>query len=87
MVDLLIVVFFGASQYNYGREMLYYCWLLSPANTPELQQAILSSGLVNWVRRQLTFKPIDLALEYLNCYCKLDLRNFKNSTHDISLVF
>jgi hypothetical protein len=87
MVDPLIVVFFGASQHNYGREMLYYRWQLSSANAPELQRAILASGLVNWVGRDATFKPIDLALEHLNCYCKLDLRNFKNSTHDIEVVF
>jgi hypothetical protein len=87
MVDPLIVVFFGASQYNYGREMLYYRWHLSSANTPLLQRAILASGLVNWMGRESTFKPIDLALEHLNCYCKVDLRNFKNSTHDIEIVF
>ena len=87
MVDPLIVVFFGASQHNYGREMLHYRWNLSSANAPELQRAILSSGLVNWVGRESTFKPIDLALEHLNCHCKLDLRNFKNSTHDIAVVF
>jgi len=87
IVDPLIVVFFGASQHNYGREMLYYRWNLSSANSPELQRAILSSGLVNWVGRESTFKAIDLALEHLNCHCKLDLRNFKNSTHDIAIVF
>jgi hypothetical protein len=87
MVDPLIVVFFGLSQTNYGREMLYYRWNLSSANTPQLQRAILSSGLVNWVGRESTFKPIDLALEHFNCHCKLDLQNFKNSTHDIEIVF
>lgn len=87
MVDPLIVVFFGASQHNYGREMLHYRWNLSSVNTMQLQQAILSSGLVNWLGRDSTFKPIDLALEHLNCHCKLDLRNFKNSTHDIEVVF
>ena len=87
LVDPLIVFFHGASQHNYGREMLYYRWLLSDASTPELQRAVLSSGLVNWLGRADTFKPIDLALEHLNCRCKLDLRNFKNSTHDIELVF
>jgi hypothetical protein len=87
MVDPLIVVFFGAAQHNYGREMLHYRWNLSRANTSELQQAILSSGLVNWLGRESTFKPIDLALEHLNLHCKLDLRNFKNSTHDIEVVF
>ena len=51
IVDLLIVVFFGAAQHNYGREMLHYWWNLSSANTSELQQAILSSRLVNWLGR------------------------------------
>ena len=87
VVDPLIVVFFGASQHNYGREMLYYRWNLSSANTPELQRAILASGLVNWPGRGSTFKPIDLALEHLNCSCKIDLKNLKNSTHDIDIIF
>ena len=87
MVDPLIVVFFGAAQHNYGREMLHYRWNLSRANTSELQQAILAIGVVNWLGRESTFKPIDLALEHLNLHCKLDLRNFKNSTHDIEVVF
>lgn len=87
VVDLLIVVFFGASQSNYGQEMLYYRWHLSSDNTPELQRAILSSGLVNWSGRAGSFKPIDLAVKHLNCNCKLDLRNNKNSTHDIGVVF
>lgn len=52
-----------------------------------MQRAILLSGLVNWVGLDTTFKPIDLALEHLNCNCKIDLRNAKNSTHDIELVF
>lgn len=87
LVDPLIVVFFGASQHNYGREMLHYRWQLSRANTPVLQRAILSSGLVNWQGLPNTFKPIDLALEHLNCNLKLDLRNLKNSTHDVGLAF
>ena len=87
LVDPLIIVFLGAKQHNYGREMLYYRWCLSSANTPVLQRSILSSGLVNWHGRQSTFKAIDLHLEHLNCSCKLDLRNQKNSTHDFDIVF
>ena len=87
IVDPLVVVFFGAAQHNYGREMLYYRWNLSSANSPELQQAILASGLVNWPGQESTFKAIDLALEHLNWSCKLDLRNYKNSTHDIDIIF
>ena len=87
MVDPLIVMVFGASQHNYGRKMLHYRRNLSSTKTTQLQHAILSSGLVNWIGRDSTFKPIDLAVEHLNCHCKLDLRNFKNSTHDIEVVF
>jgi hypothetical protein len=87
LVDPLIVIYFGAHQTNYGREMLYYRWNLSSANTPALQRAILSSGLVNWHGRQSTFKPIDLHLEHLNCSCKINLRNQKNSTHDLDIEF
>ena len=80
MVDPLIVFFTGAGQTNYSREMLYYRWLLSPANSPELQHAILASGLVNWRGYAGASKPADLALEHLNCACKIDLRNLKNSS-------
>ena len=87
MVDPLVIFFLGAGQTNYGREMLYYRWLLSSANTPELQLAILSSGLVNWRGHSGAYKPVDLALEHLNYACKIDLRNNKNSTHDVEIVF
>ena len=87
LVDPLIIVFFGASQYNYGREMLYYRWLLSPANSTELQYSILASGLVNWRGRPDTFKPIDLSLEHLNCACKNEMKCYKNSTKDIGIIF
>lgn len=87
VVDPLIVLFFGAGQTNYGREMLYYRWLLSPANDNILQSSILASGLMNWRGHAGAFKPIDLALEHLNCACKIDLRNNKNSTHDVEIVF
>jgi hypothetical protein len=36
LVGPLVVFFFGAAQYNYGYEMLYYYWCLSKVNTPEL---------------------------------------------------
>ncbi|KAF1936991.1 hypothetical protein EJ02DRAFT_478313 [Clathrospora elynae] len=87
LVDPLAVIFFRSDQHNYGRDMLFYRWHLSSVNTEELQRSILASGLVNWLGRPNTFKHIDLALEHLNCYCKIDLRNVKNSTHDIELVF
>jgi hypothetical protein len=87
LVDSLIIYFFGASQHNYGREMLYYRWLLSSANTPELQHAILASGIVNWHGRATTHKPIDLGLEHMNGAIAISLRSFKNSTHDTHIVF
>jgi len=86
LVDPLIIYFFGASQHNYGHEMLFYRWLLSPANSDELQRSILSSGLVNWPGQATTFKPIDLGLEHLNGACKIELKCYKNSTHDVDLV-
>ncbi len=36
VVDLLIIYFLGASQYNYGYKMLFYRWNLSSVNTSEL---------------------------------------------------
>ena len=67
--------------------MLYYRWLLSPANSTELQYSILASGLVNWRGRPDTFKPIDLSLEHLNCACKNEIKCYKNSTKDIGIIF
>lgn len=87
LVDPLIVVFFGAAQHNYGMEMLFYRWNLSPVNTPELQHAILASGLVNWHGRATTHKPIDLGLEHLNGACKIEMKCYKNSTHDTDVIF
>lgn len=87
LVDPLIIVFFGASQHNYGREMLYYRWLLSPVNTPELQHAILASGIVNWPGRATTHKPIDLGHEHMNGNIAISIRSYKNSTHDTDIIF
>ena len=87
LVDPLAVVFFGAAQHNYGREMLFYRWHLSAVNSLELQHAILASGLVNWPGRSTTHKPIDLGLEHLNCSCKIEMKCYKNSTYDTDTVF
>jgi hypothetical protein len=87
MVDPLIIHFYGAGQRNYGKEMLYYRWLLSPACTLELQRAILTSGLVNWSGTARSFKPIDQGQEHHNLQIATSLKNFKNSTHDIDIVF
>lgn len=87
LIDPLIVTFFGASQNNYGHEMLFYRWNLSSVNTPELQHAILASGLVNWHGRATTHKAIDLGLEHLNGSCKIEMKCYKNSTHDVDIIF
>jgi len=87
LVDPLIVCFFGASQHNYGYEMLYYRWNLSRTNALVLQRAILASGIVNWPGRANTYKAIDLMLEHLNCACKIEMKSYKNSTHDIDTIF
>ena len=78
LVDPLIILFFGAGQHNYGREMLYYRWQLSDVNTPELQHAILAAGLLNWPGRATGHKPIDLSLEHLNAGVKIDMQCYKN---------
>jgi hypothetical protein len=86
-VEPLAVSFFGAGQFKYGHEMLYYRWLLSPACAPELQKAILASGLVNMSARPDGHKATDLLQEHLNLEIATSLKNFKNSTHDIDAVF
>ena len=87
LIDPLAVVFFGAGQHNYGREMLYYRWLLSDVSSPELQHSILSSGLVNWTGKPGGFKAVDLGLEHLNASCKIEMQAYKNSTHDVETTF
>jgi len=87
VVDPLAILFFGAGQNKYGHEMLFYRWNLSPVNSPELQRAILSSGLVNWHGRSSTWKAIDLCLEHLNCNTKIEMQCYKNSTHDTYISF
>jgi hypothetical protein len=67
--------------------MLFYRWNLTSVNSPELQHALLSSGLVNWTGAPNTYKPIDLGLEHLNCSCKIEMKCYKNSTHDTDVIF
>ena len=87
LVDPLIVTFLGAAQWNYVYEMLFYRWLLSPACTEPLQRSILASGLVNWQGRATTWKATDLGLEHLNCNCKIEMKCYKNSTHNVDTIF
>lgn len=52
-----------------------------------MQHAILASGLVNWHGRATTHKAIDLGLEHLNGSCKIEMKCYKNSTHDVDIIF
>jgi hypothetical protein len=68
--------------------MLHLQWLLSDSvSDPELQHAILGSGLVNIAGRGGTFKAIDVALEHVNAMYHIDMKMRKNSTHDVDKTF
>src|SRR6266568_7792166 len=67
--------------------MLFYWWNLMSVNLPELQHAILSSGLVNWLRAPDKYKAINLRLEHLNKSCKIKMKCYKNSTYDTDIIF
>lgn len=83
LVDPLIIEFIGAGQTNYASEMLYYRWLLTDKVCDKvLQEAILKSALVNWKKKEHSFKATDLGLEHLNAALKLDMKANRNSTHD-----
>lgn len=88
LVDPLAVFFFGSGQERYGMELLHLRWLISDnVSTPLLQRSILASGLVNVHRKPDTFQAADIVLEHVNCTYKLDMRNFKNGTHDVNFTF
>lgn len=87
LVDPIIINFIGGKQTNYVQEMLYYRWNLTSINEPDLQTAILASGLVNWIGDDNIFKPIDLALEHLNADYSIDIKNHKNSAHTWMTTF
>jgi hypothetical protein len=88
LVGQLSVWFYGSSQPRYGFEMLYLQWLLTDSvSDPELQHAILGSGLVNITGRGGTFKAIDVALEHVNAMYHIDMKMRKNSTHDMDKTF
>ena len=87
-VGPLIVTFFGTHQTSYAYEMLYYWWLLKDNfRTLELQRAILASGIVDWLGRRTTFKPIDLSLKHFNGANNVKMKCYKNSTYDIDIIF
>lgn len=88
LVDQLCVWFYGAEQVRYGYEMLHLRWLLSSqVATAELQRVVLASSVVNLHGRANSFKAVDLALEHVNCCYAIDMKMFKNSTHDLSKTF
>lgn len=88
LVGPLSAWFYGSAQPKYGQEMLYLEWLLSDGvSDPELQHAILGSGLVNITGRGNTFKAIDVALEHVNAIYHIDMKMRKNSTHDVDKTF
>jgi hypothetical protein len=85
LVDPLCVMFIGSEQWKYAEELLHLRWLLKDETSSlELQEAILSGGLVEQKTDRHRKKPIDLALEHLNLCYHLDMKMFKNSTHDFT---
>ena len=88
MLEPLTIFFFGAEQHKYGYEMLHLRWLMTDGvSDPALQRSILASGLVNTSGRPDSFQAFDLVIEHVNCMYKLDMRNLKNSTHDVNSTF
>jgi hypothetical protein len=88
LVCPLIIFFTGAGMPNYTQEMLYIQWLLTAeVNDKALQRSILASGLVNWLGKKDSWKPIDLSLEHLNAACAIDRRNRSNATRTAWMTF
>jgi len=88
LVDPLIIFFWGSGQTNYGQEMIHLRWLLSDNVCDEvLQHSILASSIVNWHGQRDTHKAIDLGLEHLNGSAKIEMKCYKNSTHDEDIIF
>jgi Family of unknown function (DUF6589) len=83
LVDPLCIMFIGSEQWKYAQELLHLRWLLKDeTSSQELQEAILSGGLVEQKIDRRRKKAIDLALEHVNLYYHLDMKAHKNSTHD-----
>jgi hypothetical protein len=88
LLEPLCVMFYGAEQMRYGYEMMYLRWLLTDGvSSPELQESLLGSSLVNLTGRPDSFKAIDLALEHVNSSYAIDMKMYKNSTHDVEKTF
>ena len=56
-------------------------------NSPKLQHAILSFGLVNWLGAPNKYKAINFRLEHLNKNYKIKIKCYKNSTYNIDIIF
>ncbi|KAI1204052.1 uncharacterized protein F4807DRAFT_466077 [Annulohypoxylon truncatum] len=88
IIPQLPLFFFGAKSNNYGPEMLYFAWLLhTDVTEPELATGILRSGLVRCTTAGSGWKAIDLALEHINGAFAIDIKNNKNSTRNVSIMF
>ena len=83
LVDPLCIMFIGSEQWKYAEELLHLRWLLKDETSSlELQEAILSGGLVDQKINRHRKKAIDLALKHVNLFYHLDMKTHKNSTHD-----
>ena len=88
LIPTLPTWFYGGGSSKYGPEMLYFAWLLHPEVTDsELSEGILRSGLVRCTTAGSQWKAIDLALEHVNAAFAIDIKNNKNSTHDVTSTF
>ncbi|KAK4232867.1 hypothetical protein C8A03DRAFT_19939, partial [Achaetomium macrosporum] len=89
IIPILPLLFWGGKSSNYGPEMLYFAWLLHPAVSKDenARDAILKGGLVRCTTAGSGYKAIDLMLEHINATYALDIKNHKNSTHDIHTTF
>ncbi|KAK4233870.1 hypothetical protein C8A03DRAFT_19131 [Achaetomium macrosporum] len=89
IIPILPLLFWGGKSSNYGPEMLYFAWLLHPnvSHDETVRNAILKGGLVRCTTAGSMYKAIDITLEHINATYALDIKNNKNSTHDIRATF
>lgn len=88
IVHQCCLVFLGTKQPHYASEMMRLTWLISTeACDPQLQQAILSNGLVNNQGRSDSWFPVDRMNEHLNLSLKEILWARKNSTFNVDYLF
>jgi hypothetical protein len=83
LIPILAVTFYGTGKENYGLEMLWLYWILSPeVSSKSLRETIRHSLLVKQTVSG-NYTGVDHAVELLNCACKIDLKVSKNSTHTV----